>query len=198
MVSPTSYLALSEQVWYRQLQVWAPFDNRGNMTGDLDPSWARTRMDPGRKGWMTFGSRPRRHGRSRPGGLWSSSGPGTQWVIRALHPRILSLSIPLWGAQAMKSSSTAAGRMARSLPAWQVRARALSGAKAGRPQRAKVGYCFCCTRATRVAVPARYVAGEFSNGEARGLAQWVGGGPWAPRRYAALGYAQDKKSLQTH
>ena len=58
-------------------------------------------------------------------------------------------------------------------------------AKAESTQRAKVGYCVCCTYAAHVAAPAAYDVGEFSNVKARDLELWTPLGPWAPRRSAA-------------
>ena len=58
-------------------------------------------------------------------------------------------------------------------------------------RRAKVGYCQCCTRPTHIAVPSRYVVGEFSSSKASGISLWMERGPWAARYFAASLRAQD-------
>lgn len=63
------------------------------------------------------------------------------------------------------------------------------GGTAELTQRAKVGYCSCCTYATDVAAPATNVAGEFSNVKARGLE--LCGLSYAASRYADYLYLQD-------
>ena len=58
-------------------------------------------------------------------------------------------------------------------------------------QRAKVGYCPCCTRPTHIAAPSRYVVGEFAPSNHRGNSLWMEHGPRAVRYFAAPLYAQD-------
>ena len=52
-----------------------------------------------------------------------------------------------------------------------------AGKKADNTQRAKVGFCACCARPTHIAVPARYVVGEFPSQRALGISLWMEHGP---------------------
>ena len=61
----------------------------------------------------------------------------------------------------------------------------------GRQRGAKEGWGPCCPRATHVAIPPMYQAGEYGWCKARGLALWMANGSWAPRRLAACKYAGD-------
>ena len=69
--------------------------------------------------------------------------------------------------------------------------RAQSGPKTGIAQRARGGYCQCCTRATQVASPPVYSLGEFTWLVSRELALWTANGPWDPPRLAACQFAHD-------
>ena len=55
-------------------------------------------------------------------------------------------------------------------------------------QRGKIGYCPCCVSATNVAIPGTYCLTSFNVLKHTGLFLWANGGPWAPRRPAAIGY----------
>ena len=44
-------------------------------------------------------------------------------------------------------------------------------------QRAKVGYCPCCTGPSHVALPSRYRVGKYSSRDARGIQLWKDPGP---------------------
>ena len=59
-------------------------------------------------------------------------------------------------------------------------------AKDGICQKAKVGYCPCCTRATHVAIPQSYAIGAMDPLKQMGIRLWTAFGPWAPRRLAAI------------
>ena len=56
-------------------------------------------------------------------------------------------------------------------------------------QRAKVGYCPCCTLPTHVAIPLSYVLGEDDRHKRIAMDIWAEWGPLGQRRYAALFYA---------
>ena len=64
------------------------------------------------------------------------------------------------------------------------------GQKGDMTQRAKVGYCPCCTRPTHVAARSRYMAGEYSGHKAHGIQLWKEHGPWAVRYFAATVYTR--------
>ena len=70
-------------------------------------------------------------------------------------------------------------------------AKAHSVPKSDLARGAKEGCGPCCPRATHVAIPPMYRAGEYGWGKARGLALWMANGSWAPRRLAACKYAGD-------
>ena len=55
--------------------------------------------------------------------------------------------------------------------------RAHPGAKHGLAQGAKAGYCPCCAKATHIATPAPYAAGESSKTEAHCSMPWGTSGP---------------------
>ena len=65
----------------------------------------------------------------------------------------------------------------------------------GLPQRAKCGFCPCCTRATHALQPATYEAGSFDRREANAGRLWRLHGPMAPRTYAAAVYFNQFKYL---
>ena len=56
-------------------------------------------------------------------------------------------------------------------------------------QRAKVGYCPCCTLPTHVAIPLSYVLGEDDRHKRIAMDIWAERGPLGQRRYAALFFA---------
>ena len=62
-------------------------------------------------------------------------------------------------------------------------------AKDGICQKAKVGYCPCCTRATLVAIPQSYAIRAMDPSKHVGIRLWAAFRPWAPRRLAAIGYS---------
>ena len=70
----------------------------------------------------------------------------------------------------------------------------IEGACAGRKgdvaQRAEVGYRPCCARPTHIAVPSRYVGGEFSPQKAREISLRTERGTWPGRCFAACLFAQ--------
>ena len=59
------------------------------------------------------------------------------------------------------------------------------GTKNDSARRAKVRYCYCCSRANHIAAPSRYILEEVSNEDARGSMLRGASGPWAAREYAA-------------
>ena len=62
-------------------------------------------------------------------------------------------------------------------------------------QRAKAGYCPCCTQATRVAIPPLYAMGDFDSLKSRGVDLWEAYGSRAPRRLSAGGDARSYGQL---
>ena len=58
-------------------------------------------------------------------------------------------------------------------------------------QRAKVGYCPCCAKATQIALPPTYLPGENSSVEEPEMSLLAEDGPWAGRRLVALTYVMD-------
>jgi len=62
-------------------------------------------------------------------------------------------------------------------------------------QRAKVGYCPCCTVATHILIPPSYAVGRFDQNKYRGLRLWQSKGPWASRSLAAALYANNYGGL---
>ena len=59
-------------------------------------------------------------------------------------------------------------------------------AKDGLCQKAKVGYCPCCTQATHVAIPPAYTLAALDPLKQLAIRLWTAFGPWAPRRLAAI------------
>ena len=55
-------------------------------------------------------------------------------------------------------------------------------------QRGMVGHCPCCVPATHAAVPGTLPLGHYGALKHTGLRLWADGGPWAPRRLAAIDY----------
>ena len=64
-----------------------------------------------------------------------------------------------------------------------------SNVKGGICQKAKAGYCPCCTRATHVAIPQPYTLGAVDPLKQMGIRLWSAFGPWAARRLAAIDYS---------
>ena len=58
----------------------------------------------------------------------------------------------------------------------------------GLAQRAKCGFCPCCSRATHALTPATYEAGSFDRRKANTVRLWQLYGPMASRTYAAAIY----------
>ena len=56
-------------------------------------------------------------------------------------------------------------------------------------QRAKLGYCPCCTRPTHVALPFSYDLGVDDPHKRVAMDLWAEWGPWGQRRYAGVYYA---------
>ena len=75
----------------------------------------------------------------------------------------------------------------------EVRGSTLEGArgkvKDGLCQKARVGFCPCCARATHVAIPQTYAIGAMGPLKQMGARLWAASGPWAPRRLAAIDYS---------
>ena len=65
-------------------------------------------------------------------------------------------------------------------------------------QRAKVGYCPCCSTISHIAVPPSYAAGTFDNDKCTSTTLWQSFGPWAPRYLAAHQYYNLYQSLSSH
>ena len=61
--------------------------------------------------------------------------------------------------------------------------------KDGLCQKAKVGCCPWCARATHVAIPQSYTIGAMGPLKQMGIRVWPAFGPWAPRRLAAIDYS---------
>ena len=55
-------------------------------------------------------------------------------------------------------------------------------------QKAKVGYCVCCSKITHVAVPPNYPTGSYVETKCMGTTLWQTKGPWAGRALAAHQY----------
>ena len=55
-------------------------------------------------------------------------------------------------------------------------------------QRGKVGQCPCCVISTHVAVPGPLRLEPYDHLKLTGIRLWAEGGPWAPRRLAAIYY----------
>ena len=62
-------------------------------------------------------------------------------------------------------------------------------------QRAKVGFCLCCSKPTHVAAPVRRSVGEYSFYKARCMFLWKEDGSWAARCLAGALYARDSGYL---
>ena len=62
-------------------------------------------------------------------------------------------------------------------------------------QRAKVGYCPCCSTISHIAVPPSYVAGLFDKDKCTSTSLWQSSGPWASRYLAAHQYYNISGSL---
>ena len=77
----------------------------------------------------------------------------------------------------------------------RIPSRSHSATKQNIIQSAKVGYRPSCAKATHVALPASYALGEHSDMEAEGFTVLEQFGPRAPRRLAALHYAESSGSL---
>ena len=65
-------------------------------------------------------------------------------------------------------------------------------------QRAKVGYCPCCSIVTHIAVPPSYDAGPFDEAKCTSTSLWQQWGPWASRYLAAHHYYNAYGALSHH
>ena len=65
-------------------------------------------------------------------------------------------------------------------------------------QKAKVGYCPCCSTISHIAVPPSYAAGSFDKDKCTSTTLWQSFGPWASRYLAAHQYYNLYQSLSTH
>ena len=65
-------------------------------------------------------------------------------------------------------------------------------------QKAKVGFCACCSKITHIAVPPSYVAGPFDKAKCTSTSLWQFAGPWANRFLAAHQYYNAYGSLSLH
>ena len=65
-------------------------------------------------------------------------------------------------------------------------------------QKAKVGYCPCCSIITHIAVPPTYDAGDYVEAKCTGTSLWQQSGPWAPRYLAAHQYRNSYGKLSSH
>ena len=65
-------------------------------------------------------------------------------------------------------------------------------------QRAKVGFCPCCSHVTHIAVPPSYDAGSFDEAKSTCLSLWQRCGPWAGRFLAAHHYYYTYGSLSNN
>ena len=75
------------------------------------------------------------------------------------------------------------------------RAYGAAGTKAGITQKAKVGFCPCCSWVSHVAIPGAYATGEFHQHKDTVMRLWQAYGPWGPRRYSAYSYVAENKYL---
>ena len=65
-------------------------------------------------------------------------------------------------------------------------------------QKAKVGFCPCCSVITHIAVPPSYEVGDYVEAKFAGIKLWQQFGPWAPRYLAAHQYHNAYGYLSTH
>ena len=108
-----------------------------------------------------------------------------------------SLGWPLYGYQSFEIS------MENCLGARHILLRILgqrckgseAGRKEGVAQRAKRGFCPCCSRATHVLIPATYEQGQFGRRKANAVRLWQLYGPMASRAYAAAIYFNSFKYI---
>ena len=80
----------------------------------------------------------------------------------------------------------------------RVEGTATRGGSGQAPQRAKVGYCPCCSIITHIAVPPSYEAGLYDAAKCTSTQLWQVSGPWAPRYYAAHHFRNAYGKLSTH
>ena len=73
--------------------------------------------------------------------------------------------------------------------------RARATPESGTAQRAKAGYCACCTGATHAAIPPMYAPGAFDGLKSRGMVSRKAQRPRVPRRLAACSYAHANGQL---
>ena len=67
----------------------------------------------------------------------------------------------------------------------RVEGTASNGGSGERLQKAKVGYCVCCSYITHIAVPPTYTAGSYEAEKCMSGTLWQTMGPWAGRYWAA-------------
>ena len=80
----------------------------------------------------------------------------------------------------------------------RVEGTASHGGAGERLQKAKVGYCVCCSYITHVAVPPNYTAGPYVEEICMGTSLRQTQGPWAGRYLAAHQYWNWRGNLPTH
>ena len=62
-------------------------------------------------------------------------------------------------------------------------------------QKAKAGFCPCCSWVSHVAIPGAYGIGEHYAHKAAVMRLWQAFGPWGPRPYSAYSYVAENKYL---
>ena len=70
-----------------------------------------------------------------------------------------------------------------------------AGTKTKLTQKAKVGFCPCCSWVSHVAIPGAYDIGEYYQNKATTMRLWQSYGPWGPRRHSAYAYVAENKYL---
>ena len=76
------------------------------------------------------------------------------------------------------------------------RAHGQTGSKTQISQRAKVGFCPCCSSVSHIAIPGSYKLGAFFAPKDVVTQLWQAFGPWGPRRYSNFMYAAENGYLQ--
>ena len=70
-----------------------------------------------------------------------------------------------------------------------------AGTKTSITQKAKVGFCPCCSWVSHVAIPGAYDIGDFYPNKEVTMRLWQSYGPWGPRRHSAYAYVAENKYL---
>ena len=63
-------------------------------------------------------------------------------------------------------------------------------------QKAKVGYCPCCTIPTHVGIPMSYRLGENDDRKQQAIDLWAQFGPWGHRRFCLLKYCYERNNRE--